>query len=73
MNKSNNEKANKMDRYIDAIIGVIKAEKLNPADCSKVVSSLSECVAGDKLIVIYKSNASRFIDLKYSYENKTDA
>lgn len=60
-----------MDKYIDAIISVIKAEKLDPADCNKVVSSLSECIAGDKLIRVYMSNASRFRGLKYSYENKT--
>tara|TARA_R110002020_G_scaffold475890_1_gene713716 strand:+ start:312 stop:500 length:189 start_codon:yes stop_codon:yes gene_type:complete len=60
-----------MDKYIDAIISVIKAEGLNPADCNTVTSSLSECVAGDKLIRVYMGNAPRFRDLTYSYENKT--
>ena len=59
-----------MDKYIDAIISVIKAEKLDPADFNKVIKSLSECVAGDKLIRVYISNAPRFRGLTYSYENK---
>ena len=60
-----------MDEYIDAIISVIKAEKLDPTDCNKVTKSLSECIAGDKLIRVYMGNAPRFRDLTYSYENKT--
>ena len=59
-----------MDKYIDAIISVIKAEKLDPADCDRVTKSLSECVAGEKLIRVYMSNAPRFRELTYSYENK---
>ncbi len=59
-----------MDKYIDAVISVIKAEGLDPADCDKVKKSLSECVAGDKLIRVYMSNAPRFRDLTYSYEYK---
>ncbi len=59
-----------MDKYIDAIISVIKAEGLDPADCDTVKKSLSECVAGDKLIRVYMSNAARFRNLTYSYEHK---
>ena len=58
-----------MDKYIGAIISVIKAEGLDPADCDKVKESLSECVAGDKLIRVYMSNAPRFRELKYSYDS----
>ena len=57
-----------MDEYIDAIISVIKAENLDPADCEKDKKILSECALGSKLIRVYMSNAPRFRDLTYSYE-----
>lgn len=57
-----------MDEYIDAIISVIKAENLDPADFEKVKKRLSKCALGSKLIRVYMSNAPRFRDLTYSYE-----
>ena len=57
-----------MDKFINSITSVIKAESLNPLDSYKVIKSLSQCVGSIKLIAFYKENKTRISEGRYTYE-----
>jgi len=57
-----------MDKYIDSITSVIKAEGLDPLDSDKVIKSLGQCVCSIKLIAFYKENKTRISEVRYTHE-----
>lgn len=57
-----------MDKHINSITSVIKAENLDPLDVKSVVKSLSQCVCANKLVYSYINNKKRISELRYTYD-----